>query len=632
MKRDNPLSAGAPSLEAVLANVAADIVQPRPEQTDTWTSLAENSLYQFARQSWSVLEPARPFVDGWHIGCIAEHLQALESLEIRNLIINIPPRHMKSILAGVAFFCWTWIRQPSSQWIYCAYGEKLAERDSNKCRDLIQSQWFQARWGHIFRLKRAQNAAERFSNDRQGYRIATTIAGKAMGEGGDFLIYDDPHKPQEVRSEAHRLAVIDSWQKTMSTRGNDPKRVRKLVVMQRLHERDLTGYLLAERGGYEHLCLPAEYEPRRYWFMGARGDDGSGARGEFRANSENQPKPKPRDAITPTSLQRKRPEFIDGPEGSGRKEEGDLLWKEQFGPEEIQTLKGDLEGPGWAGQGQQRPAPVEGSIFKAEFFRRFTLEEDQDGTAVCVLTMGEDKEPLRIPLWRLRFFQTADTATRVSEQASFTCVVTFAFDRPTRNLLIWHVWRQRLMVHEQLPAIFELRDGQGLWTAGGRKWLLAGKLRPWPNAVMFQAVENKSSGQGLIDEALAEGKPLRALSPGSQDKVQRAAAAVTLYGGGKVWHRGEQGWLTDLEDELLSFPSGAHDDQVDCVSYGARLAGEDAILNADIEGPLLMDTPRNAQGRPLTVAELRAAHAGVEVLNVGGHLVEFSDEIDGFGR
>src|SRR4051794_30088133 len=111
MSRGNPLLTGAPSLEAMLANVAADIVQPRPEQTDSWTSIAENSLYEFTRQAWPVLQPARPFVDGWHIGCLAEHLQALESREIRNLIVNLPPRHAKSSICGVTFFSWAWIRQ-----------------------------------------------------------------------------------------------------------------------------------------------------------------------------------------------------------------------------------------------------------------------------------------------------------------------------------------------------------------------------------------------------------------------------------------------------------------------------------------------------------------------------------------
>jgi hypothetical protein len=632
MSRGNPLLTGAPSLEAMLANVAADIVQPRPEQTDTWTSLAETSLYEFLRQSWPVLEPAREFVPGWHLGCMAEHLQALFELQIRNLIINVPPRHCKSSLACVCLFCWAWIRQPSTQWIYCSYGEKLAERDSNKCRDLIQSGWYQARWGQVFRLKRAQNAAERFANSRQGYRIATTVGGKAMGEGADILAYDDPLKPTDARSEAHRLAVVESWTKTMSTRGNDPKTVRKLVVMQRLHERDLTGYLIAERGGYEHLVLPAEYEPRRYWFLGARGDDGNGQRGEFSARPENAGKAKPRDAIIPTSLQLRRPELIDGPEGSGRKEEGDLLWPAQFGPAEIASLKADLEGPGWAGQGQQRPAPVEGALIKASFFRRFSIASHPDGQLAAVLPQGEDAEPLVLPVDRLRFYQVGDTALSLKSTASYTAVATFAFDLETRNLLVWDVFRQRLMVHEQLPAFFQLREGAGLWDSGSRKWLVPGASRPWPNALLFQAVEKKASGQGLIDEALSLGKPLRGLSPGLQDKVQRAAVAVTLYGAGKVWHRGGAPFLTDLEDELLVFPNGAHDDVADCVAYGCKLAGEDAILNASVAGPLWMDQPLNRDGTPMTLADLRASQAGVEVLNVGGHEVEFREDVDTWGR
>jgi len=622
--------------------VAADIIQPRPEQTDSNTGLAERSLYHFSRQAWPVLVPDRPYVDGWHIGCIAEHLQALEELQIRNLVINVPPRHMKSLLACCFFFAWAWIRNPSSQWIFCAYGENLAHRDSNKCRDLIQSQWYQARWGHVFRIKRAQNSAERFANDRQGYRIATTVAGKAMGEGGDFLVYDDPHKPTEVYSDAMRLAVISEWQKTMSTRGNDPKRVRKMVIMQRLHERDLAGYLLAERGGYEHLCLPAEYEPRRYFFPQAQGNGagqiaricpdtsgtGNGSNGHTYdgAGKIAAGQTPPRDAIVPTLLQRTSPHLLDGPSGSGRQEDGDLLWPERFGPAEIESLKADLEGVGWAGQGQQRPAPATGSIFRAEMFRRFTLEPGPRGLSAILGTASEpdDPEPLRLPVQECRFYQCVDTAMTVKAQSAFTVVMTFAWHRLTRNLLIWNIFRQRLRVHEQLPAIRELRAGQALWDPSGRKWLIPGRLAPWPRLLAFQAVEDRASGHGILDEARASGYPLRSLKTGGQDKVMRAAVAATMYGAGRIWHRGEVSWLPDLEDELLSFPQGAFADQVDVIGYGCRLADEDALLNAGIEGPLLMPVPLNEEGLPATPEDLRQPQ-GRDVFHVGGTQVVFED-------
>src|SRR5262249_49277997 len=143
-----------------------------------------------------------------------------------------------------------------------------------------------------------QNQKVRFENTESGYRIATSVEGSATGEGGDFVIVDDPHNVQEALSQAKREAVLEWWDKTMSTRLNDPKSGRKVIVMQRVHEKDLAGHVL-EKGGYEHLCLPAEYDPARAKL---------------------------------TSIGWKDP----------RRTEGDLLWPDRFGPTEIETAKKEL--------------------------------------------------------------------------------------------------------------------------------------------------------------------------------------------------------------------------------------------------------------------------------------------------
>jgi hypothetical protein len=103
------------------------------------------------------------------------------------------------------------------------------------------------------------NLKTRFDNSATGYRLASSVGGSLTGEGGDRLVADDPHNVKERESDTIRESVIQWWNEVMSTRGNDPKTVARVVVMQRIHELDLSGYLL-EKGGYEHLCLPAEYE------------------------------------------------------------------------------------------------------------------------------------------------------------------------------------------------------------------------------------------------------------------------------------------------------------------------------------------------------------------------------------
>ncbi len=286
--------------------------------------LATRMFREFVRQAWPVVEPATPFVPGWHIDAIIEHLEAMSRGQIRNLLINVPPRHMKSLLVSVFWPAWEWILFPERRWLYSSYAAQLSIRDSVKCRRLIESPWYQKNWGKVFALTSDQNTKGRFDNNRSGYRLATSVGGAATGEGGDRIVCDDPHNVQEAESDAIRKATVDWWDVVISTRVNDPKTAVKLVVMQRCHQQDLSGHLL-EQGGWEHLCLPAEYEgPGRV-----------------------------------TSIGWSDPRTVHG----------ELLWPERFGPNEIESLKISLGSYAAAGQLQQRPSPSGGGLIKRHWFR-----------------------------------------------------------------------------------------------------------------------------------------------------------------------------------------------------------------------------------------------------------------------
>lgn len=151
-------------------------------------ALAELKLLSFIEQAWKVLEPSTPFKSGWHIEAICEHLQAIVNNQIKNLIINIPPRMMKSLSVSVFFPCWLWITKPETRWLFASYSHDLSIRDSIKCRRLIQSLWYQARWGHKFVITSDQNQKSRYDNDRMGYRLSTSVGGLGTGEGGDYII------------------------------------------------------------------------------------------------------------------------------------------------------------------------------------------------------------------------------------------------------------------------------------------------------------------------------------------------------------------------------------------------------------------------------------------------------------
>ena len=286
----------------------------------------------FVEAAWPVIEPATAFVGNWHIDAICAHLQAASEGEIDRLLINVPPRHMKSLAVSVFWPAWCWTFAPHLRFLTASYGASLAERDAVRSRDLIRSRWYQERWPSV-ELKGDVNRQSRYENTATGYRIATSVGGEATGEGGDVIIVDDPHKAEEALADTARARVIDWHDGTLGFRFNDPKTGIEVVVMQRLHERDLSGHLL-ERGGWTHLCLPARYEPHHPFV------------------------------------------WPDDP----RSHERELLWPAHIPEPELARIEQTMGSFRAAGQLQQRPAALEGEILKRAWWRFYNpdlLAEDQ---------------------------------------------------------------------------------------------------------------------------------------------------------------------------------------------------------------------------------------------------------------
>ncbi len=287
-----------------------------PELIDIRAERARRRLYKFVRLMWPVLEPGTPFVDGIHIRLICEALERVTRGELRRLIINIPPRYGKSNIVSVLWPVWVWLNHPERDFLTASYGQQLAEDHSGAARRLIESPPFQRWFGDRFALSPDVNQRGRYDNDRGGTRIATSIGGVATGHGGDYLILDDPMKADEAHSKAARENVIATFDYSFATRLNNPHTGAIVIVCQRLHERDLVGHLLA-RGGWTHLCLAAEFDPKHPY------------------RYEHDP----------------------------RTTDGELLWPAQYGAEELTKLKQDLGPYGAASQLQQLPSPEGGHIF-----------------------------------------------------------------------------------------------------------------------------------------------------------------------------------------------------------------------------------------------------------------------------
>lgn len=296
-------------------------------------SLQRRYLREFIAGMWHVVEPTTPFVSNWHIDAICDYLEAVKrgindkdaTGAIRRLIINIPPRMMKSLTVSVGFPAWIWIDCPSFRALFASYAQDLSTRDSVKTRNVIMSPWYQRNWGSRFALSGDVNLKTRFENDKTGFRLATSVGGVATGEGASGIFIDDPINVKDSLSFTEKaLQEVDDWfDMVIQTRLNDQKTGFIVVIMQRCHHKDLTGHIIAKELGYEHLCLPMRYESNHPHLW----------------------------AADPRTI------------------EGDLLCPERMGKTEVDRLEKAMGPYATAGQNQQRPAPREGGIVKRAWFQ-----------------------------------------------------------------------------------------------------------------------------------------------------------------------------------------------------------------------------------------------------------------------
>jgi len=225
----------------------------------------ERSFYEFVKEAWPVLEPDTPFDPAWHIEYLCEQLEQVAAGKCSRLIVNMPPRYGKSLIINVFFPVWLWVRDPSRRMMSASYAAALSTKHSVDRRTLIDSPWFQQRWGHKVQLAKGSNLKDEFSNTARGHMIATSVGAAATGKGGNLLIVDDLLNPAEAESDAERDFGLRWYRETFSTRLNKKKIGAIIVVEQRTHPADLTGYLLKSGGGkrWKHVVLPAIAEERQ---------------------------------------------------------------------------------------------------------------------------------------------------------------------------------------------------------------------------------------------------------------------------------------------------------------------------------------------------------------------------------
>lgn len=283
--------------------------------------LGRRSMHTYLKGMWNIIEPNTPFQDGWHIQAICDHEEAVLEGHIKNLLITICPRFSKSICTSVALPTYAWIKQPTMRFLYGSYALDLSLEHAVTSRRVIESPWYQSRWP--LNLVGDQNVKSYYENEQRGYRISTSVGGGATGRGGDILVTDDPHNLKNIESKDIRANDKQWYFKVWSTRLNNPRTGRKIVIMQRGHEEDLAAVLI-ESGDYVHLNLPTEYVPTTW--------------------------------VSPIGWQ------------DPRTEEDELLCPDRLGPEENAQIKKDLGPIDYSSQHQQNPLPETGGMFERSWF------------------------------------------------------------------------------------------------------------------------------------------------------------------------------------------------------------------------------------------------------------------------
>jgi len=482
----------------------AALLRKQAKRNETKIRERCKSLYGFIQEFWSVVEPGTPFVGGWAIRAICDHLEAVTRGEIQNLLINVPPGMMKSLTVSVFWPAWEWgpCERPDLRYLTTSYSEDNVLRDSRKTKKIIESPKYQALWGEgedreSFVRKTAKWGEFLFENSLGGVRDCRPFKSLTGGRG-DRFICDDPHSTTTAESDVERAKTVTQYREGASDRLNDLQRSATVIIMQRLHEKDVSGAIIGLDVGFVHLCLPMEFEAERI-------DPETGQR-----------------SGGPCQTFIRGRLFFEDP----RTVDGELLFPERFPRAEVDRLK-KLKGEyAWAGQYQQRPAPREGGLFKRAWFQ-----------VVDVL-------PASCKRWvRAWDFGATEGA------GDYTVGLKITRDEDGVFYVV-DVVRDRLGpagVQRLLKAVAS-QDPKGTTVRIPQDPAQAGKA------------------QALTFITELAGYAVKAIPP-TGDKVTRAtpASAQAEVGNVKLL-RGD--WNEAFMNEVCTFPAGTYDDQVDAFADG----------------------------------------------------------------
>jgi predicted phage terminase large subunit-like protein len=483
----------------------------------------EMSLAAFVRMAWHIIEPGQPYIHGWHIDFICSHLEAItdgvtfeeDGSFYNRLLVNVPPGTMKSLLIGVFWPAWEWgpRSMPHMRYVCASHSQDLAIRDSLRMRRLVKSEWYQGLWGDRVVLTSDQDAKAKFETTATGFRQACAFEG-ITGYRGDRVIIDDPHSVDDANSDAKRETATNLFKEAVTSRLNNPDKSAIVVVMQRLHERDVSGVILDSDMGYDHIMLPMRYDPLR---------------------------------ATPTLLGYEDP----------RTERDELLFPERF-PQNVVDRDEAAMGPyATAGQYAQSPEPRGGGIIKDSWWQVWDRPEYPDIDFVVAsldtaYTKKAENDPSALTVWGTFSGDGESQSTRSVDRYGRQIDITRSYSSeavgPVPKAMMMYAWQDRLEFAELVEKT-------------------ANTCRRMKVDVLL--IENKAAGHSVAQELRKvfanDGIVVILYDPKTLDKTSRLYAVQHIFSEGMVFAPTKD-WAEMVIRQTASFPRGAHDDLVDTVS------------------------------------------------------------------
>ena len=457
---------------------------------DFHDAILRRDFQMFLRRCLMTLNPGAPYVPNWHIDAIIHRLEQVRRGEIKRLIINLPPRSLKSILVSVAFPAFLLGHEPWHRIFAISYGGDLSSKHANDFRSIVEAPWYRRAFRNIRIARSLENEVH---TSARGYRISTSVFGTLTGLGGDMFIIDDPQKPVDAQSEIQRNRLNNWFSNTLMSRLDRKEDGVIIVVMQRVHLGDLSGYLM-ETGDWTVLNLSAIAEHDEEIEIGVR---------RFH-----------------------------------HRRAGEALHPELESLASLETLRRQLGSDVFAAQYQQTPVPPGGAMIRREWLHYYDVLPAEN--------------------YRIKIIQSWDTAAKDGAQNDWSVCTTWMIANDYYYLL--DVTRGRYE-YPRLKA-----------TAIA----LAKRYRP-----QYVLIEDASTGTALQQElrSALSGSIVR-LVPVERDKIGRLYVNQAKFEGGLVLFPRGAHFLAELEAELLTFPHGKTDDQVDSISQAlSHQTGYDRSLS-----------------------------------------------------